>query len=189
MKMEDDAYGLYDYFSSRGENYYDPYMTSFVDKSALIDALYNPRYPWELSSYWGRSPYSYPSDLALYTADSTEKPENALDLLHPYYRTRFAKYAVPGIFVAGLGFIAWITYKTYFKDPTGGKWTEQDRRTNIKKFWANVSGGFLGGMAFGTFMLLLVSLQMWLKGLSLPKTIKYFGEQAQVTAGISELER
>lgn len=110
-------------------------------------------------------------------------PANAWDLLHPYYRTKVADVLVPGIALLGLGFVGYTTYKTYFK----GVDTKKELKTSMGKLWTNMQGGFLGGAAFGLFLALLVSFQMWVRGTSLPKSVKNFGRSLKDVTGLTQL--
>ena len=152
-------------------------MTSFVSKPS-----------WMLSPYWGHSAFPYPSETVVYGVEiKTPTKPDKFDPMHPYYRKKASKYAVPVIAMTGIGFIGWTIYKTYFKDPTGGKWTKADKKKALKRLWKSSQGGMLGGMAFGLFCYGLISLQMYMNGLSFKKTLRYFGKQAQVATGIAAI--
>ena len=146
--------------------------------------LQNPA--WTFSPFWSHSPYPYPSATVTYNSEGDLPPENRLDFLHPYYRKKVAGFIVPAIAVAGIGFVIYTTWNTYFRK-TKLDDSLKDEKRSLKEFWKNVQGGFLGGMAFGLFITILVSLQMWMRGLSLPKTIRYFSEKAQEASGVSNL--
>jgi len=106
-------------------------------------------------------------------------PQNKLDLLHPYYRKRAAKYVIPLIYLGSAGFMVWTVWYFYFKKENRESW-----KSAWLAFLKNAQGGFIGGFSFAVFLAILISVSLWWKGKSFKKAFNYFVEKFREAAAV-----
>jgi len=104
-------------------------------------------------------------------------PQNKLDLIHPYYRKRAAKYVIPLIYLSASGFLVWSVWYMYFRKRDSTKHA-------IVRFLQNAQSGFIGGFSFAIFLAVVISISLWWKGKSFKKAFKYFVEQFRQAAAV-----